>query len=83
MTGVLQPRSLVLVRPDQEGLQISQVKAEPGDVVAVGQALAQLGAAGRTTRHRHGNRFSPGRRHHSAPLGHHRNNGVGACAAVV
>ncbi len=42
MTGVLQPRSLVLVRPDQEGLQISQVKAEPGDVVTAGQALAQL-----------------------------------------
>jgi HlyD family secretion protein len=42
MTGVLQPRSLVLVRPDQEGLQILQVKAEPGDAVAAGQALAQL-----------------------------------------
>jgi multidrug efflux pump subunit AcrA (membrane-fusion protein) len=42
MTGVLQPRSLVQVRPEQEGLQISQVKVEPGDSVTAGQALAQL-----------------------------------------
>jgi multidrug efflux pump subunit AcrA (membrane-fusion protein) len=42
MTGVLQPRSLVQVRPDQEGLQITQVKVEPGDSVTAGQALAQL-----------------------------------------
>jgi HlyD family secretion protein len=42
MTGVLQPRSLVQVRPEQEGLQITQVKAEPGDSVTAGQALAQL-----------------------------------------
>src|SRR6516162_4987725 len=42
MTGVLQPRSLVQVRPEQEGLQISQVKVEPGDAVTAGQALAQL-----------------------------------------
>lgn len=42
MTGVLQPRSLVQVRPDQEGLQITQVKVEPGDLVTAGQALAQL-----------------------------------------
>jgi multidrug efflux pump subunit AcrA (membrane-fusion protein) len=42
MTGVLQPRSLVLVRPDQEGLQISRVLVEPGDSVKAGQTLAQL-----------------------------------------
>ncbi|MBV9235956.1 MAG: efflux transporter periplasmic adaptor subunit, partial [Xanthobacteraceae bacterium] len=42
MTGVLQPRSLVQVRPEQEGLQVAQVKAEPGDSVTAGQALAQL-----------------------------------------
>jgi len=42
MTGVLQPRSLVQVRPEQEGVQISQVKVEPGDTVTAGQALAQL-----------------------------------------
>jgi HlyD family secretion protein len=42
MTGVLQPRSLVQVRPEQEGLQIAQVKVEPGDSVTAGQALAQL-----------------------------------------
>ncbi len=42
MTGVLQPRSLVQVRPEQEGLQITQVKAEPGDSVSAGQMLAQL-----------------------------------------
>ncbi|MBV8509466.1 MAG: efflux RND transporter periplasmic adaptor subunit, partial [Xanthobacteraceae bacterium] len=42
MTGVLQPRSLVQVRPEQEGLQIVQVKVEAGDTVTAGQALAQL-----------------------------------------
>jgi multidrug efflux pump subunit AcrA (membrane-fusion protein) len=42
LTGVLQPRTLVLVRPEQEGLQISQVLVEPGDSVKAGQALAQL-----------------------------------------
>ena len=43
MTGVLQPRTLVQVRPDQEGLQIAQVPVEPGDSVKAGQTLAQLG----------------------------------------
>ncbi len=42
VTGVLQPRTLVQVRPDQEGLQLSQVLVEPGDSVKAGQALAQL-----------------------------------------
>ncbi len=42
ITGVLQPRALVQVRPDQEGLQLSQVLVEPGDSVKAGQALAHL-----------------------------------------
>ena len=42
VTGVLVPRSEVLVRPDQEGLQIAQVSADIGDSVKAGQALAQL-----------------------------------------
>jgi HlyD family secretion protein len=42
VTGVLAPRSEVLVRPDQEGLQISQVSVDVGDNVKSGQPLAQL-----------------------------------------
>jgi HlyD family secretion protein len=42
VTGVLVPRSEVLVRPDQEGLRISDVSADVGDNVKAGQTLAQL-----------------------------------------
>jgi multidrug efflux pump subunit AcrA (membrane-fusion protein) len=42
VTGVLTPRNEILVRPDREGLQISQVMAEPGDTVVSGQVLARL-----------------------------------------
>ncbi|MGE0037117.1 MAG: efflux RND transporter periplasmic adaptor subunit [Xanthobacteraceae bacterium] len=42
VTGVLVPRNEVLVRPDREGLQISQVQVEPGDTVVAGQVLARL-----------------------------------------
>ncbi len=42
VTGVLGPRSEVLVRPDREGLQITQVQVEPGDTVVAGQILARL-----------------------------------------
>jgi HlyD family secretion protein len=42
VTGVLVPRAEVLVRPDQEGLLISQVSAGLGDSVKAGQTLAQL-----------------------------------------
>ena len=42
VTGVLGPRNEVLVRPDREGLQISQVQVEPGDTVVAGQILARL-----------------------------------------
>lgn len=42
VTGVLGPRTEVLVRPDREGLQIAQVQVEPGDTVVAGQILARL-----------------------------------------
>jgi HlyD family secretion protein len=42
VTGVLVPKTEVLVRPDREGLQISRVLVEPGTKVNAGQALAQL-----------------------------------------
>jgi len=42
VTGILLPRSEILVRPDQEGLQISQVLVDVGDRVKSGQPLAQL-----------------------------------------
>ncbi len=42
VTGVLAPRSEILVRPDRDGLQISQVLVEVGDSVVSGQVLARL-----------------------------------------
>ncbi len=42
VTGVLTPRNEILVRPDREGLQISQVLADAGDTVTSGQVLARL-----------------------------------------
>src|SRR5690242_3721899 len=45
VTGVVVPRNEVLVRPDREGLQVSQVLVEPGDTVVAGQVLARLIAA--------------------------------------
>ncbi len=42
VAGVLVARSDVLVRPEREGLQISQVLVEPGESVIVGQVLARL-----------------------------------------
>ena len=42
VSGILVPRSEVLVRPDREGLQISQVLVEAGDSVVSGQVLARL-----------------------------------------
>jgi HlyD family secretion protein len=42
VTGVLVPRREVLVRPDREGLKISQVLVGPGDTVVSGQVLARL-----------------------------------------
>lgn len=42
VTGVLVPRDEILVRPEHQGLKISEVLVEPGDVVASGQTLARL-----------------------------------------
>jgi HlyD family secretion protein len=42
VTGVLVPKDEVFVRPDREGLQISQVLVQEGDRVAAGQALVRL-----------------------------------------
>jgi HlyD family secretion protein len=42
VTGVLVPRKEILVRPDNEGLQISQVLVQPGDTVKSGQVVARL-----------------------------------------
>jgi multidrug efflux pump subunit AcrA (membrane-fusion protein) len=50
VTGVLAPKEEVQVRPEREGLQVSQLFVEPGDTVVAGQVLARLappeGAAG-------------------------------------
>jgi HlyD family secretion protein len=42
VSGVLTPREEVLVRPDVEGLQVSQIVVEDGDRVTSGQVLARL-----------------------------------------
>ena len=42
VTGVLVPRNEILVRPEREGLHISQVLVEPGDTIVSGQILARL-----------------------------------------
>jgi len=42
VTGVLTPTNEVLVRPDREGWQISQVLVDPGETVTSGQVLARL-----------------------------------------
>ena len=42
VSGVLVPREEVAVRPDREGLQISQVLADSGETVTSGQILARL-----------------------------------------
>jgi HlyD family secretion protein len=42
VTGVLAPKEEVYVRPEREGLQISQVLVDEGDKVAAGQALIRL-----------------------------------------
>lgn len=45
VTGVLVPRNEILVRPEREGLQVSQVLVEPGDTIVSGQVLARLAPA--------------------------------------
>jgi HlyD family secretion protein len=42
VTGVLAPRNEILVRPEREGLQISQVLVQPGESVTSGKILARL-----------------------------------------
>jgi multidrug efflux pump subunit AcrA (membrane-fusion protein) len=44
VTGVLVPRREVLVRPEREGLQVTQVLVDAGATVTSGQALARLTA---------------------------------------
>jgi HlyD family secretion protein len=46
VTGQLVPKEEVQVRPDREGLQISQILVEAGDNVTSGQALARLSPPG-------------------------------------
>jgi hypothetical protein len=63
VTGVVVPRNEILVRPDREGLQISQVLVEPGDTVVCGAGVGGLTPperpAGRGNHRRH---TSAGRR---------------------
>ncbi|MGA7488352.1 MAG: HlyD family efflux transporter periplasmic adaptor subunit [Xanthobacteraceae bacterium] len=42
VSGVLVPRNEILVRPEREGLQVTQVLVEPGDTIVSGQVLARL-----------------------------------------
>jgi HlyD family secretion protein len=42
ITGMLAPKEEILVRPEREGLKISQVLVEDGETVTAGQALARL-----------------------------------------
>jgi multidrug efflux pump subunit AcrA (membrane-fusion protein) len=42
VTGVLAPRNEILVRPEREGLQISQVLVQPGESITSGKILARL-----------------------------------------
>ena len=42
VTGVITPREEILVRPDREGLRISEVLVGTGDAVVSGQVLARL-----------------------------------------
>jgi multidrug efflux pump subunit AcrA (membrane-fusion protein) len=42
VTGILVPRNEILVRPEREGLQISEIVVEPGATVVSGQTLARL-----------------------------------------
>jgi multidrug efflux pump subunit AcrA (membrane-fusion protein) len=42
VSGILVPREEVFVRPETEGLQVSQVAVEDGDRVTAGQILARL-----------------------------------------
>ncbi len=42
VTGIIVARKEILVRPDREGMQISQVPVQPGDTVRSGQVLTRL-----------------------------------------
>ena len=42
VSGMVVPREEVAVRPDREGYQITQVLADPGEIVKSGQTLARL-----------------------------------------
>lgn len=42
VTGAVNARDEILVRPDKEGLKVSQILVEPGDTVSSSQVLARL-----------------------------------------
>src|SRR5262245_34937586 len=42
VSGILMPREEVFVRPESEGLQVSQITVEDGERVTSGQILARL-----------------------------------------
>lgn len=44
VSGVLVPVTEIAVRPDRDGLIVSEVLVQPGDIVTAGQALARLTA---------------------------------------
>jgi HlyD family secretion protein len=45
VTGVLVPKNEILVRPEREGLQISQVLVEPGDTISASAVVGTVASA--------------------------------------
>jgi HlyD family secretion protein len=42
VTGIIRPRDETAVRPERQGLKVSEILADAGDTVAAGQTLARL-----------------------------------------
>src|SRR5262245_21149979 len=51
VSGILVPREEVFVRPESEGLQVSQITVEDGERVTSGQILARLTRPERSEEH--------------------------------